>query len=138
MRAADERGQLTAFVALLVVPLLGVAGLVADGGGVLAARDQAVATAFEAARAGAQAIDLGVLRSSGQVLLDAQAARNEASAYLTATGEQGSVSVAGDTVTVTVTMQHRLSVLSVLGIGPVTVRGTASATATEGTAGSGP
>lgn len=138
MTQAGERGQVSAFVALLVVPLLGVAGLVADGGGTLAAHDQAVSVAFEAARAGAQAIDVGALRSSGQVVLDPGGARAEAAAYLAAVGEVGSVSVAGDTVTVTVRVRHRMAVLSVLGLGPVTVEGTASATATQGVGGAGP
>jgi hypothetical protein len=134
VRRPEERGQLSAFVAILVLPLVLVVGLVADGGGTLAAHEQAVSTAFEAARAGAQAVDLGVLRATGRVLLDAQAAVREAGAFLSAVGDTGSVSVAGNTVTVTVVVHHRLSVLSAIGVGPVTVRGTASATATQGVA----
>ena len=137
MTVRDERGQLTAFVVLLVVPFISLAGLVVDGGGVLAAHEQAVSTAFEAARAGAQAIDLNQLRSSGRVVLDYRLARADASAYLSALGEAGTVSVADDTVTVTVTVRHRLSILSTLGVGPVTVTGTAGATATQGVAGAG-
>lgn len=138
MRRHDEQGQLSAFVVLLVAPLVALAGLVADGGGVLAAHERAISTAFEAARAGAQAIDLNVLRRSDQVVLDPGAARIAAGDYLSAVGETGTVVVAGDTVTVTVTLEHRMSVLSSFGIGPVTVRGTASATATQGVAGTGP
>ena len=137
MTGPDERGQLSAFVALLVVPLMAVIGLAADGGGVLSSHEQAVSMAFEAARAGAQAIDLDTLRATGQVRLDPVAAREQALAYLSATGQTGAVAVVGDTVTVTITSPHRLAVLSAIGLGPVTVRGTASATATQGVTGVG-
>lgn len=138
MRGPEEHGQLSAFVALLVVPMVAVTGLVADGVGTLAAHEQAVSSAFEAARAGAQAVDIEALRASGQVVLDPSAAREQALTYLSAVGRTGSVSVVGDTVTVTVTVRHHLSVLSAIGIGPVTVRGRASATATVGLTGAGP
>ncbi len=137
MSDRDEAGQLTVFVVVLTLPLLLVAGLVVDGGGVLAAHQRAIATAFEAARAGAQAVDLNVLRSSGQVALDPGEARVEALGYLAASGQAGDVSVTGNTVTVTVVLRHALAVLSVLGIGPVTVSGTATATATQGINGGG-
>ena len=133
-----ESGQLSAFVVLLALPLIAVAGLVADGGGVLAAHQQAISTAFEAARAGAQAVDQNVLRASGVVTLDEPEARREALSYLTAAGQSGTVSVSPDKVTVTVTMRHSLAVLSALGIGPVSVSGTATATPVQGVAGAGP
>lgn len=132
MRRGPEDGQLSAFVVVLTVPLVMLAGLVVDGGGVLAAHQAAIATAFEAARAGAQAIDIGVLRSSGAVVLNEDEARIEALSYLAATGEHGTVEVLGNSVTVTVTLRHSLAVLSALGIGPVTVSGKATATATQG------
>lgn len=133
-----ESGQLSAFVVLLTVPLVAVAGLVADGGGVLAAHQQAISTAFEAARAGAQAVDQSVLRSTGTVVLNESQARAEALSYLAAAGQTGTVSVGADSVTVTVSMRHDLAVLSALGVGPVTVSGTATATAVQGVGGTGP
>ena len=137
MRSRSEAGQLTVFVVVLALPLILLAGLVVDGGGVLAAHQRAIATAFEAARAGAQAVDLNRLRSSGAVVLDPEEARAEALGYLAAAGQTGDVSVIGDAVTVTVSQRHSLAVLSVLGIGPVTVSGTATATATQGINGGG-
>lgn len=132
MRQSADSGQLSVFVVLLTLPLMAVAGLVADGGGVLAAHQQAVASAFEAARAGAQAIDVGALRSSDVVVLDDHEARAQALAYLSASGENGTASVQGDSVTVTVSIRHPLAVLSLFGLGPVTVTGTATATAVQG------
>jgi Flp pilus assembly protein TadG len=137
LRSRGEAGQLTVFVVVLTLPLLLLAGLVVDGGGVLAAHQRAIAAAFEAARAGAQAVDLNRLRSSGAVVLDPDEARAEALGYLAAVGQTGDVSVIGDAVTVTVSLRHPLAVLSVVGIGPVTVSGTATATATQGINGGG-
>lgn len=132
MRRRNESGQLSVFVTALALPLVLVAGLVADGGGILAARQQAVASAFEAARAGAQAIDIDVLRSSGVVTVDPSEAREQALAYLAASGEAGTVAVQGENVTVRVTLQHHLALLSLLGLGPVAVTGVATATAVQG------
>jgi len=137
MRRRHEDGQVSAFVVALAVPLVAVAGLVADGGGVLAAHQEAVWTAFEAARAGAQAVDIDTLRSSGSVVLDQGMARTAALSYLSASGYEGTVAVQGASVTVTVSRRHSLAILSMLGIGPVTVVGTASATATQGISGPG-
>ena len=133
-----ESGQLSAFGVLLAVPLVAVAGLVADGGGVLAAHQQAISTAFEAARAGAQAIDQSVLRSTGAVVLDVPEARRDALLFLAAAGQSGTVSVSAQSVTVTIDVRHSLAVLSALGLGPVTVSGTATATAVQGVGGAGP
>jgi Flp pilus assembly protein TadG len=137
MSGERESGQLSAFVVVLALPFIAVAGLVYDGGQVLAAHEQAIQSAFEAARAGAQALDQGVLRSSGEVTLDTRQARADALSYLAAVGQSGTVSVSGDAVTVTVSMRHPLAVLSALGLGPVTVSGTATATAVQGVEGGG-
>lgn len=137
MNHRDQGGQLSAFIAVLTVPLVGVVGLVADGGGVLAAHQRAVADAFEAARAGAQAVDINLLRSSGAVALDPVEARVKALSYLAAAAETGNVAVGGNSVTVTVTVRHSLAVLSMFGLGPVTITGRATATATQGILGAG-
>ncbi len=138
MRRGRESGQLSAFVAVLVVPLVGLVGLVADGGGVLAAHQRAVSVASEAARAGAQAVDIGILRSSGEVRLDPVEARADVLAYLAAAGEGGTVVINGNSVTVKVSLRHPLAVLSMFGVGPVSVSGTATATATRGITGAEP
>jgi len=128
----SERGSVTAFVAGFTVALLAVAGLVADGGFLLAARRQAFDQAEAAARAGAQAIDINALRRHGVVQLDPGQARSDALAYLATTGHQGSVQVTGDTVTVDVTFQRPVTLLGIIGLGTVTVTGDGSADAVRG------
>jgi len=137
MRATrrGETGQLSVFVAILTVALVLVAGLVADGGGVLAAHQQAIDEAFEAARAGAQALDADALRARGTVAVDPEGARTAAIGYLGALGHSGVVTVSGDRVTVTVRFVHRLAVLSAAGLRPVEVAGTATVRATTGAGG---
>jgi Flp pilus assembly protein TadG len=117
----------TVFVVGIMLALLLLAGLVVDGGDVLAARRLAIDNAEAAARAGAQAISISSYRSSGQVVLDPSAAESGADAYLRGVGEQGTVTVSGDTVTVTVHLRQPLAILSIVGIPSLTVTGTGSA-----------
>jgi Flp pilus assembly protein TadG len=126
MRPSDS-GQVTVFVVGIMAALLLLAGLVVDGGDVLAARQVATNNAQAAARAGAQAISLSAYRSTGQVILDPAAAEAAAGAYLRGVGEQGTVSVSGDTVTVTVHLRQPLAILSIVGVPSLTVTGTGTA-----------
>jgi hypothetical protein len=131
-----ERGQVTAFVTLFAATLLLFAGLVVDGGLTLSARLQALNEAQAAARAGAQAVDLGVYRrQDGQLALDPDRAAALAHAYLARTGDTGSVSVRGDQVTVTVHRTQRMQVFALVGITSLSVSGSATARAERGVSG---
>jgi len=128
----DDSGQITVFVTVMASALVGVCGLVYDGGGVLAAHQEAINESFEAARSAAQALDVGALRSSGTVSVDPSAAAQAAQEYLASLGHTGTVAVNGDQVTVTVSFVHRLGILDAFGLGPVRVSGTSTVTATQG------
>ncbi|HUD17814.1 MAG TPA: pilus assembly protein TadG-related protein [Acidimicrobiales bacterium] len=129
---SDERGQVTAFIVVLVGALMLVAGLVIDGGLGLAAEVRATDEAQSAARAGAQAIDLAAYRQSGSVTLDPTAATQAADNYLATTGDSGQVVVAGDVITVTVQVVQPTQILGIVGLHTLTVSGTARATAVRG------
>ena len=116
----EERGSLTAFFVLLVVAFLLVAGLVYDGGALLTARRDVADAAQDAARAGAQAVDVAAVRA-GTPTLAPDAAVTAARAWLAAEGHTGTVTVAGDTVTVTVTDTVQLTLLSLAGLSARTV-----------------
>ncbi len=131
-RAADERGTVTAFVACFAVALLAVAGLVIDGGLVLAARRAAFDEAGAAARAGAQAIDVAGVRGGQPVALDLSEARRLALDHLARTGHQGTVEVDGDLVRVRVRVEREMTILGLLGVVSVSVEGDGSARAIEG------
>ena len=87
----DETGTITAFVTIMTVALMFVAGLVFDGGMTLASRREAANVAEGAARAGAQALDVDVLRATGAVKLDPVEAKRRAESYLAAAGRDGRV-----------------------------------------------
>ncbi|MFC7326865.1 TadE/TadG family type IV pilus assembly protein [Marinactinospora rubrisoli] len=119
-----DRGQVTAFVVIMTSAFLLCLGLVFDGGGVLRARNQAAMLAQEAARVGAQQIDMVAYRAGEPTRLDAIEAGAAARAFLSGSGVAGEVSVNGDTVTVTCTVDYDFALLP---LGGTTVDGTASA-----------
>ena len=94
--SADQTGSMSASVPLLVLTILVLVGFVFDGGNAITAHRRAVNLAEQAARAGAQHLDIGALRSRGQFRLDRPAARAAAAAYLASTGNTGQVQVGRD------------------------------------------
>ena len=123
--------MVTAFVVVFMLALLVMAGLVIAGGLALAAKVQAIDDAQAAARAGAQAIDVPLYRSTGEITLDPTKASTEAEAFLARTGHTGTVSVDGDQVTVTVTIRQPTQILSLVGIASLTETASGSATAEQ-------
>jgi Flp pilus assembly protein TadG len=127
----EERGVVTAFMAVFVVALLAVAGIVIDGGYTLAAKRRALDEAEGAARAGAQALTLGSLRQ-GTPRLDPVRATAAAEEYLAKTGHAGTVAVSGDVVSVTVSFTQPMLILGLGGLGRVTVTGQGEARPVRG------
>ncbi len=122
----SERGAVSTFLAVIALALLMAAGLAIDGGRKVNALREASHLADNAARAGAQAVDLDTLRTTGTLQLLPEQATDRALRYLAAVGHSGDVAVTGATVTVTV----RLTVDPVLlPTGPITVTATETATA---------
>jgi hypothetical protein len=128
----DETGTITAFVAIMTIALVFVAGLVFDGGMTLASRREAANVAEGAARAGAQALDVDVLRATGTVHLDSREAKRRAESYLAAAGRAGRVDISGDAVNVTVTITRRLAILGIAGLRTSTVTASGHARPVEG------
>jgi Flp pilus assembly protein TadG len=128
----QERGAVTVFVAVITIALLAVAGLVADGGRILAARREAANVAESAARAGAQAIDLRILRTENRIVLDPDEATARARSYLNASGYQGDVQANAQRVHVTVTIHRSTLLLGSAGIHDFTVTNSGDATPIRG------
>jgi hypothetical protein len=126
-----EAGMVTAFVVIFTAALLVMAGLVLDGGLALSAKVRAIDDAQAAARAGAQAINIPLYRSTGQITLDPAQAHTDAEQYLAEAGQTGTVTVNGDQVTVTITVTQPTQLLSLAGIDHLTVSGSGTATAEQ-------
>ena len=110
-RCNDERGSITAFVAVIATALVMVAGMAYDGGQVMSAHNAARNDAAQAARAGAQQIDLTHLRETNEPRLDPAKAESAAQAYLAQSGATGTVAVSDASVSVTVTRVQALRIL---------------------------
>ena len=103
----SEHGAISVFVVVVTVAMVAVAGLVLDGGRLLAARREAQDIAANAARAGAQALDEEQLRA-GRTVIDPTAGATAVARYLSQTAATGTSSVSGETVTVRVRMPVRM------------------------------
>ncbi|MEO7556910.1 MAG: Tad domain-containing protein [Acidimicrobiales bacterium] len=131
------------FVTVLVIAIIFVAGLVLDGGNILAAQRQAGNEAESAARAGAQHLDVDALRSTNEHRLDegaATAAVNDFVSNELGSGHHvvGTPSFTCDTVTVTIEIDQRLLILGIAGLIPRPVSATATARIERGVASADP
>lgn len=129
MRPRSERGTVTVFVVSMTTSLLLVAGLVHDGGRMIAAHQDADAVAAAAARAGAQGLDEAGLRDTGAAPLSPTDAKARVRQYLANTAYTGDATVLGDTVAVDVRRTLDLPILSLAGLRSSTVTGVGSARA---------
>lgn len=129
----EETGSTSVFAICVAAVLMLLAGLCIDGGRVLNTRATLADTAEQAARAGAQRVQVGELRRSGAVVFDAREARAAANAYLSSAGGTGAagsdVTTTGNTVTVTMEKDVPTFMLSLVGLSTVhiTVSGSAEA-----------
>jgi hypothetical protein len=108
----DEDGTVSAFVAVLAVALVAVAGLAYDGGQIIAATAHARDIAGAAARAGAQQAAAADVHA-GRTGLDPAAAHAAAASFLDTAGAAGTVTVDGPQVRVTVTLAQPMRILPV-------------------------
>jgi Flp pilus assembly protein TadG len=131
-RGQDEDGIFTLFASLIVVAFLILAGLAVDGGYVLAARRRAIDEANGAARAGAEALAPSAYRTSGDLVLDPDAAEAAAQGFLSATGHSGTVTVNDNEVVVTLNFDQPTSLLRIVGIDSVNVQGRGQARSLRG------
>lgn len=127
--AVDERGTASVWALMLTAgAFTALLGLVVDGGGVIEERLDASRIAGQAARDAADSLSHAAARSGGDRIA-VHAATTSAHAYLRRADAQGTVRVAGDTVTVTVTSTSRNQILTVLGVDSFPVRETETAIA---------
>lgn len=124
-----DRGSVSLLFVVVALGLLACVGLVVDGGGKARAAAEADDLARSAARAAVQAINPTRVMAGAEARPDPTRAAAAARAYLTAAGATGSVAIApgGRQLTVNTVNTYSPILLSAIGIGPMTVTGTATA-----------
>lgn len=127
-----QTGSITPFVVISVTALLITAGLVLDGGELLAAKRRATDVAAAAARVGAQAVDVDGVRRARVAVPDRRDAVVAARAHLRRAGVKGSVAVRDGAVHVKVRIPRSLQLLPLVGLDSVTVTGQGSARIVRG------
>lgn len=129
----DDTGAVGLMLAVLALGLLAMVGLVVDGAGKARALTRADDVAAAAARAGAQAVDVPDVRVGTGTTANPSQARNTAADYLTAVGMTGHTTLtdSGRTLTVTATSTYTPVFLGALGVGAMTVTGTATVDLTQ-------
>lgn len=128
-----ERGSASVFFLLTATAVVAAAGLLIDGGEILAGKAQTIDNAEQAARTGAQQLRLDRLRS-GQIALQPAQAAAAVNAYLRRYDETGTATVTADHVTVTARRTIPSRILAVFGIPGLTATGTGTATLVPGIA----
>lgn len=130
----NERGSMSVFTVLFSVVVFLLAGLLVDGGAAVNARLRAADVAEQAARAGADRIDVEYLRETGQArLLAGEEVCARAWEVLAAYRETGltagtcEASSAEATVTVTVLAEWKALFLGALGFPGSSMEGRATA-----------
>ena len=126
-RVRGDEGAATGWALLLVMVGGLLSGTVLDGGNAMAARVQAQDVAQQAARSGANQLDLGLLRLDGVMRLDPSAAEAAARRFLDQAGATGTVTATTIRVTVTVTRTQPTLMLQAIGVNSITVTAAAHA-----------
>jgi hypothetical protein len=114
----------------MMVGLL-LAALIFDGAAAMTAKASALQVAQQAARAGADQIDLATLRTTGQVQLDPAAAQAAALGWLDQAEATGTATATTEQVTVTVTVTQPTVLLAAVGLTTFTLSAAATAEAVQ-------
>jgi len=124
--ALDERGSLSPVVVLVVPALVVIVGLVVDSAGKYQTAEHAQQVASSAARAAANSLSGEAVRI-GDAFIDTSVAQATAQSYVNASGMTGSVTIAGQVVTVEVETTYATKFLSLIGVNTLPADGAASA-----------
>lgn len=127
-----ERGGATIFVLSMSLVLMLCAGLVIDGGTGINTRMRVADDAEQAARAGANAVNVDQLRSGGALVVDPGLAQSNAQQYLSARGYnagQFDIEIDANSVSILLRDSSETTMLKLIGINqyPVSARATATA-----------
>jgi Flp pilus assembly protein TadG len=126
----DERGSVSVWAVLIVAAFTLVVGISVDLVGHVAAKQRASDVAAQAARiAGEQADTNTLMAGTGTITVNPQQARRAALDYIAGADMTGTATIetGGTQLVITTTATYRPVSLTSIGIGPLTVTGTATA-----------
>jgi hypothetical protein len=138
MTAGNQEGSVTLWLVLLSMAMMAAVGLVFDGGRAMATKGQAIADAYGAARAGAEAMDRAGFIRGGAPTPDPGTAVVAARDFLVQAGvgpAQASIAVNGPEVAVIVHLRSPATILGAVGVGPFDVSAQGRARAVYGVRG---
>jgi Flp pilus assembly protein TadG len=130
----SEAGVVTVTITVLVIAIVAAAGLVIDGGRLLAARRDAANTAAAAARSAAQELDVSRFETGNNVTLTTEDATNVAREIITRQGynlTDTTITINGAVVRIEIREDVPLTLLTFTGLRTRTVTGTATAELTQ-------
>ena len=131
LRERSEDGQFLAMTVVFMTMFLALAGLVADGGRYLDAKQAAASEAEQAARAGAGSLDVSQLHA-GTVAIDPATATTTAENYMSSVGHPGTAWVDGNTVYTQISYRQPTQLLGIIGVSSLQITVTESATDISG------
>ena len=131
-RLRQDDGSLTLFTTIVLGALMLFAAISLDLGAALDAKVRALHAASEAARIGAQQLDLPALHNGQIRVLNPAQAKAAAQRFLASSGATGTVTATASSVTVHSTARQRTWILPIVGIDTIAM--TAEATASPETA----
>lgn len=126
----DERGSVSVWAVLIVAAFTLVVGISVDLVGQVAAKQRATDIAAQAARIAGQHADTNTLMGgAGRITANPQQARRAALDYIAGADMTGTATIeaGGTQLVITTTATYRPIFLTSIGIGPLTVTGTATA-----------
>ncbi len=130
-RETKDRGTISLFTAIFALFVIMLAGLLVDGGLAISARERAADIAEQAARAGADDIDVEALRRTGEPTVNTATACEKARQLADGYGDQltgWGCAPTPDQVSVTITITVQPQLLNIVpGLGAFTMTSTATA-----------
>jgi len=126
-----DAGSVSGYTVITSLAGLAFAALVLDAGLAISTKVDAVSVAQSSARAGARELDVAYLRETGVIRLDPVKAHDTAQQWVNQSGLSGTVTVAGNTVTVSVTTARDTQLLQMVGITSIPIAAQATATAVQ-------
>lgn len=136
LRRGDDEGTVAIFTVIISVAVIAMAGLLIDGGLAIHERERLYDIAEQAARAGADEIDVDILRETGEPVINPDTACARVEEILDTYGAEADGITCGDVIDnemqVNFVRQINPTFLGIVWTGTFTIQGTATAHPQDG------